>query len=544
MALLRSKSFVVILVFAAVVGVVVSLASWGFLELINQIQIGVFNDLPGGLGFNSVPWWWPLPVLFLAGFPVAFAIARLPGGGGHIPANGLQMGTTEPNMLPGVVLAALASIGLGLVLGPEAPLIALGGGLALFTVQLAKKDAPPQLLVVMGAAGAFAAISAIFGSPLVAAILVIEAAGLGGPTLPLIVLPGLMAAGIGSLVFVGMGDWTGLSTSAYSLVPLHLAPFSQPTLGQIGWTIVIGLAAAVFTIPVRRLGLLTAKFVPKLPFVIIPAVGLVVAGLAIGFDQITDKGIDEVLFSGQSALPGFVQNGGAWSLGTLALLFLCKGLAWGLCLGAFRGGPTFPGHVPGCRGRDRRRASPGYARFPGHRGGHGGDDRGGPQAPALGDHHRRRVDVHRRCRARCPSSSSGRSSRTWRRSRWRLGSAPAGARTRDVAASRCELELDDARGRPADAGRPRHRRHHVAQVEASAFAFSCWNSASSMTPLSLRSASRASSSAALPPPLVPAADCTYCRNAASCACAGSAPRARASCRHGRSGTRTRPGTGR
>ena len=74
------------------------------------------------------------------------------------------------------------------------------------------------------------------------------------------------------------------------------------------------------------------------------------AALAIGFDQITDKGIDEVLFSGQSALPGFVENGGAWSLGTLALLFLCKGLAWSLCLGAFRGGPTFPAMFLGAAG--------------------------------------------------------------------------------------------------------------------------------------------------------------------------------------------------
>ena len=133
----------------------------------------------------------------------------------------------------------------------------------MFSVNLAKKDAPPQLLVVLGAAGGFAAISAIFGSPIVAAILVIEAAGLGGATLPLIVLPGLMAAGIGSLVFIGMGDWTGLSTSAYSLTPLHLSALSQPTWGQIGWTIVIGLAAAAVTIPVRRLGLATAGFVPK-----------------------------------------------------------------------------------------------------------------------------------------------------------------------------------------------------------------------------------------------------------------------------------------
>jgi H+/Cl- antiporter ClcA len=211
-----------------------------------------------------------------------------------------------------------------------------------FSVKLVKREAPPQLLVVLGAAGGFAAISAIFGSPIVAAILVIEAAGLGGATLPLIVLPGLMAAGIGSLVFIGMGDWTGLSTSAYSIAPLHLSAFSHPTWGQIGWTIVIGLAAAVATIPVRRFGLLTAGLVPKQPFVIIPLVGLVVAAIAIGFDQITDKGVDEVLFSGQSALSGFVASAGAWSLGTLALLFLCKAVAWSLCLGAFRGGPTFP----------------------------------------------------------------------------------------------------------------------------------------------------------------------------------------------------------
>ena len=52
LALLRSRSFVVILVFAAVIGVVVSLASWAFLELINQIQIGVFSDLPGDLGLE------------------------------------------------------------------------------------------------------------------------------------------------------------------------------------------------------------------------------------------------------------------------------------------------------------------------------------------------------------------------------------------------------------------------------------------------------------------------------------------------------------
>ena len=54
-------------VFAAVVGVVVSLAAWCFLELIHQIQNGVFNDLPGDMGYHSAPWWWLLLVLAVAG---------------------------------------------------------------------------------------------------------------------------------------------------------------------------------------------------------------------------------------------------------------------------------------------------------------------------------------------------------------------------------------------------------------------------------------------------------------------------------------------
>ncbi|MDX6673567.1 MAG: hypothetical protein QOH11_985, partial [Solirubrobacteraceae bacterium] len=43
---IRSKRFVGLLVLAALVGVVASLAAWCFLELIHQIQVGVYTDLP------------------------------------------------------------------------------------------------------------------------------------------------------------------------------------------------------------------------------------------------------------------------------------------------------------------------------------------------------------------------------------------------------------------------------------------------------------------------------------------------------------------
>ncbi len=217
---LLSKGFVVLLVIAAVVGVLVSLASWCFVELTYQIQRELYTHLPSAVGYHhGPPLWWSLPILAIAGLITAFAIVRLPGNGGHIPAEGLQVGggLPQPITLPGIILAGLASIGMGLVLGPEGPLIALGGGLAVATIKLARKQAPSQVLVVVAATGSFAAVSFVFGSPIFAAILLIEATGLGGGRLPIVLLPGLLGAGIGSLMSIGMGSFTGLSSSAYAL---------------------------------------------------------------------------------------------------------------------------------------------------------------------------------------------------------------------------------------------------------------------------------------------------------------------------------------
>src|SRR4051794_18496077 len=214
---------------AAVVGLAGSFASWGFLEGVHQIPVGGFEKLPREVGYdNGAPVWWPLPVLALAGLITAFAIERLPGQGGHPPAGGLATGSTQPIELPGVLLAAAATIGLGVVLGPEAPLIALGSGLGIFAVKLLRRDAPDQLVAVTAAAGSFAAISFIFGSPLVGAVILIEAAGLDRRRLMVVVPVGLLAAGIGSLVSIGMGAWTGLSSRDYALAPLALPAFPRP----------------------------------------------------------------------------------------------------------------------------------------------------------------------------------------------------------------------------------------------------------------------------------------------------------------------------
>ncbi|MEU4081665.1 chloride channel protein [Streptomyces venezuelae] len=115
------------------------------------------------------------------------------------------------------MIAATASLPLGAVLGPEAPLIALGGGLALLVRDLTRGPATPATTVLLGAAGAAAAIAAIFGNPLVAAVLLMEVAGAGGPRLFAVMLPALLSSGVGALVFTGFGRWTGLETGSLAL---------------------------------------------------------------------------------------------------------------------------------------------------------------------------------------------------------------------------------------------------------------------------------------------------------------------------------------
>src|SRR4051794_18479279 len=109
MSIIRSRRFLVLLVIAAAVGLVVSFAAWGFLELVHQIQTGVFTGLPKDLGYdNGAPMWWYLLTLGIAGVLTAFAIVSLPGTGGHLPPQGLQAARLpQPIQLPRGPLAAV-----------------------------------------------------------------------------------------------------------------------------------------------------------------------------------------------------------------------------------------------------------------------------------------------------------------------------------------------------------------------------------------------------------------------------------------------------
>jgi H+/Cl- antiporter ClcA len=341
LAVLRSGAYLKLLVLAGLVGVPVSALAYWFLKLVAILQKALYQNLPGDLGFDHVPVWWPLPLLLVGGLLTALAIVYLPGTGGHSPADGFKpAGALPPVQLPGVLFAALATLSFGAVLGPEAPLIAMGSGLGVLAVRLAARDAPPMAAKVIAAAGSFAAISSLFGSPLAAAFLLLEASGLGGAMVGVVLVPGLLAAGLGSLVFIGLDKLTGFGT--FSLAIPNLPAFDRPTVAMFGWALAFGLVLPFLGVGIRRLALLGRPYVERRMVLLLPVVGLLVGGLAIGFGQATDKGSSVVLFSGQSALPTLVDNASTWSVGALLLLVLCKSLAYALSLSGFRGGPVFP----------------------------------------------------------------------------------------------------------------------------------------------------------------------------------------------------------
>ena len=54
MAILRSRAYIMLLVLAAILGVPISAAAYGFLALVNGLQQELFTHLPHGLGLSTV----------------------------------------------------------------------------------------------------------------------------------------------------------------------------------------------------------------------------------------------------------------------------------------------------------------------------------------------------------------------------------------------------------------------------------------------------------------------------------------------------------
>jgi H+/Cl- antiporter ClcA len=320
----------------ALIGAPAALFAALFLAVVHDLEHWLWDSLPSSLGHSSPPWYLVLG-LPAAGAVVVLAARRLlPGDGGEPPLKGI--GGDEPMKVryaPGIALAAVGTLSFGAVLGPEAPLIALGSIVGLTVTLFAKPGRRER--AVLGSAGSFSAISALFGGPVTGGMMMIEGGvDLGAALLP-VLLPGFVAAAIGYVIFIGFGHWGGLH--AQSLVVPDLPPYHGTHIYDLLVAIVVGIVAALTISTVRR----SATALAGAARIGLPVL-LVGGGLAVGLIALVADwlGADsqDVLFSGQAGVPALAA---AHSTKIVLILLVAKALGYAVSLGCgFRGGPVFP----------------------------------------------------------------------------------------------------------------------------------------------------------------------------------------------------------
>jgi H+/Cl- antiporter ClcA len=321
----------------AVVGIPAALAAAVFLALVHDIEDWLWHDLPDALGHSGPPWYLVIGLPAVGGLIVAIVRLLLPGDGGHRPLDGLAMGATPLAYGPGIALAGLGTLSFGAVLGPEAPLIALGSIVGMSMTLFYRANQREQ--TVLATAGSFSAISALFGGPLVGGLLMVEGGLAMGTALLPVILPGFVASAVGYLIFIGLGNWGGLE--AQGLVVPNLPAYNGTHLADLLVAVVVGILGALVVVAARRLaGPLDARARRRADLPIV----LVGGGLAVGLlAQTADwLGADsqDVLFSGQASVPDLVSSD---STKIVLILFVAKAIAYAVSLGCgFRGGPVFP----------------------------------------------------------------------------------------------------------------------------------------------------------------------------------------------------------
>jgi H+/Cl- antiporter ClcA len=331
----QARAYLRLIAIAAAVGVPAALVAALFMAFVHEAEDWLWTDLPDWLGESSPPWYLVIGLPVVGAALVILARLLLPGDGGHPPLRGIGGGPTPWQYAPSVTLAALGTLVFGAVLGPEAPLIALGSAVGMVAVSLSRTKG--NATAMLATAGSFAAISALFGGPLVAGVLLLEGGLAAGTALIPALVPGLVAAAVGYVLFVGFGSWAGLNETGLVIPGLPL--YDGTHLLDLLLAIVVGAVTAVLIFVVRRIASRLERESKRSMVIFLLGGGLAVGLLAqiagwLGADT------QEVLFSGQSSVPAEIAENSA---AVLFVLLVAKGLAYATSLGCgFRGGPVFP----------------------------------------------------------------------------------------------------------------------------------------------------------------------------------------------------------
>lgn len=304
--------------------------SGGVLGLVYLGATGEIIDVifdRGGTTWWSGEWWWiPLIAvggLVVAGLRQAWNIPNKVPGGVELIAAGEVDHRTAPRW---VIISAISAV-VGASLGPSFALVLMGGGLGSWIVsrRWAEREAE-EYYTLTGIAGGF---GAAFTSPILGAFIVSEIGPTPKQRYPAAIMPQLIAATVGFVIFYAVVGRTFLGI--YEVPPYEFRLRDMAIAAALGVVAAAIMATfVVVIIVVKRLtGLVSNAYL----------LGLVGGGAVglIGFS------LPLTLGSGQSQLGTVVDDASALGIGLLLTVLVAKMAAMALSLAVgFMGGNVFP----------------------------------------------------------------------------------------------------------------------------------------------------------------------------------------------------------
>lgn len=311
------------------VAVVLGVAG-GVLGLLYLGGTGVAIDFffgDAGTEWWSGAWWW-IPLISVGGLLVAVlrsswgVPSQVPGGVAIIEAGEVDH-TTAPQW---VVIAAVSALA-GASLGPSFALVIMGGGLASWIAKRRfPEDDAAQDYTLTGIAGGF---GAAFTSPILGAFMVSELGPTTRPRYVIAMIPHLIAATVGFVLFYSVAGRTFLGS--YSL------PDYEFQIMDLATGVVLGVLSAIVMLVLVGV-IIGVKWVTK--FVSNPHVRGLVFGAVVGLIAVA---LPLTLGAGQSQLGTVVEGASDIGVGILVAALVGKMVAMALSLGAgFMGGNVFP----------------------------------------------------------------------------------------------------------------------------------------------------------------------------------------------------------
>ncbi|EMF8762639.1 ion channel protein [Escherichia coli] len=323
----RARTMLLLSLPAVAIGIASSLILIVVMKIASVLQNLLWQRLPGTLGIAQDSPLWIIGVLTLTGIAVGLVIRFSQGHAGPDPACEPLIGApVPPSALPGLIVALILGLAVGVSLGPEHPIMTVNIALAVAIGARLLPRVNRMEWTILASAGT---IGALFGTPVAAALIFSQTLN-GSSEVPLwdrLFAP-LMAAAAGALT-------TGLFFHPHFSLPI--AHYGQMEMTDIlSGAIVAAIAIAAGMVAVWCLPRLHAMMNQMKNPVLVLGIGGFILGIlgVIGGPVSLFKGLDEMQ---QMVANQAFSTSDYFLLAVIKLAALVVAAASG-----FRGGRIFP----------------------------------------------------------------------------------------------------------------------------------------------------------------------------------------------------------